>query len=527
MLSTTNYGLQKPEPLIDNVNIDVINGNMDLVDKGLVIYLGTTSGSSNAYTIASEDIKALSDGLAISVKIHAASTAASTLNINGWGAKAIRKAGGTNVTNLKVGIYTMRYDGSSFILQGEGATGNAAASDLLLGKTATTDAGDITGTMPDIGPVTAETVNLTSQGQEYTIAYGKHSGLRKIKALLSGLVESVIKAGATVGGIAGTFTADATATASKLTLGETAYVNGAKITGNIPIAPQYPNENNASQFDVYSAPPNPLNGNHNVFLMAPRGYYENGTWLGYNEPNLKAVNIKAGVEIGGNAKITGTYTADANATNNDILATKTAYVNGAKITGNIPVMSTEPRAAAEVFGHTTSKRIYLKTPAGYFDGGSNSMVYAEDNNWLAANIKKDVSVFGLIGTHEGTKYASGSASILSTDTSPHAFYNVSGASASGTIKYIAIPKSSISFTPSAILVRGQANNTSLTIMRPNGIVSNGSNIWHAVVLNGLDLSVPSGNTTLCYGSGGLSDGSNYYIPVSSAFTGSSWEAFGQ
>ena len=234
MKSTTNHGLQKPEPLINNVNIDVINMNMDIVDKGLAIYLGSTSGSANAYTIASDNIKALSEGLAVCIKIHTASSEASTLNINGWGAKTIKKAGGADATNLKASIYTLRYDGENFILQGEGASGDAAASDLLLGKKATTDAGEITGTMPDIGPVEAETVNLTSQNQEYVIAYGRHSGLRKIKAVISGLIAGVIKAGVTVGGILGTYTSDATATDGDVLSGKFYYRNGVKGTGNIP-----------------------------------------------------------------------------------------------------------------------------------------------------------------------------------------------------------------------------------------------------------------------------------------------------
>lgn len=46
--------------------------------------------------------------------------------------------------------------------------------------------------------------------------------------------------------------------------------------------------------------------------------------------NLSAENIKAGVTILG---VTGTFTADADATAADIADGKTAYVNGVKITG--------------------------------------------------------------------------------------------------------------------------------------------------------------------------------------------------
>lgn len=109
---------------------------------------GTTTGSANTYAIATPAITALTIGMAISVKFNVDSTGASTLNWNGKGAKGIKKSNGSDVTNLKsTGIYTLRYDGTNFILQGEGASGNALASDLLSGKTASTDAGDITGTL--------------------------------------------------------------------------------------------------------------------------------------------------------------------------------------------------------------------------------------------------------------------------------------------------------------------------------------------------------------------------------------------
>ncbi|NLD18511.1 MAG: hypothetical protein GX666_13185, partial [Tissierellia bacterium] len=66
------------------------------------------------------------------------------------GEKPILKSNGNLFTTLtKDAIYTVRWNGVNFILQGEGASGNATASDLLSGKTATTDAGEIVGTMPN------------------------------------------------------------------------------------------------------------------------------------------------------------------------------------------------------------------------------------------------------------------------------------------------------------------------------------------------------------------------------------------
>jgi hypothetical protein len=246
---TPKYKLNK-QGQEDYYNVDVLNGNMDIIDDVLgdhssllaqladdytkQIPYAVTGGVANSYVVNSPTIIALLEGIAISIKVHAASTAASTLNWNGTGAKNIKKANGGNVTNLAAGgIYTLRYDGANFILQGEGASGNATASDLLLDKTASTDAGDIVGTMPNRGSV--GTQSLTTEGAEYTIPAGYHNGLGKVKAVITGLIASVIKAGTTVGGILGTFTADATATAAQMLSGVTAYVNGNKVTGNIPI----------------------------------------------------------------------------------------------------------------------------------------------------------------------------------------------------------------------------------------------------------------------------------------------------
>lgn len=181
MLNTSNYGLNKPEAATDNVNINVLNDNADIIDKGLVVYLGTTSGSGNAYTLTSTTLKSLTEGLAICVKFHAASTAACTLNINAWGAKGIKKPGGADVINIKAGMYTLRYDGTNFILQGEGASGDATESDLLLGKKATTDSGEIIGTLELTGDAIASQV---PEGKTFynTNPKNKVTGTAHIKA---------------------------------------------------------------------------------------------------------------------------------------------------------------------------------------------------------------------------------------------------------------------------------------------------------------------------------------------------------
>lgn len=131
---------------------------------------GTTTGSANTYALTlSPAPTTLVDGLAICAKINIQNTGASTINVNGLGAKSILDSKGNAMTadKLKANTpYTMRYNGTNFILQGEGASGDAIASDLRLGKTASTDAGDIVGTNTDKKWATGSLVGYVfGQGQ--------------------------------------------------------------------------------------------------------------------------------------------------------------------------------------------------------------------------------------------------------------------------------------------------------------------------------------------------------------------------
>ena len=74
-------------------------------------------------------------------------------------------------------------------------------------------------------------------------------------------------------------------------------------------------------------------------------YGMNGLWVPVGgqggtapvEPNLLAENIKSGVTISG---VTGTFTNDGTAKASDMANGVTAYVNGAKVTGNVTTTNT-------------------------------------------------------------------------------------------------------------------------------------------------------------------------------------------
>ncbi len=295
MKQTTNYNLVKPELTDSPPDITVMNPNWDKIDaklraneeqiENLAAY-GVASGT-NTYVATIIGITALTEGFTVRIKFTNANTGASTLNINSLGAKAIVKSNGASLSsgNIKAGqICNLAYTGSNFQLLGEGGEyGTATDSDVLSGKTIGTEVGLVTGTMPNRGAVNQ---NLTAEGQEYTIPSGYHNGLGKVKAVITGLVANVIAMGATVGGIAGSFTSDATATAAQMLSGAIAYVNGNKITGTIP----------SKGAQTYTP------GTTNQTIAASQ--YLSGAQTIAGSANLIAGNIKKDVNIFG---VVGTY----------------------------------------------------------------------------------------------------------------------------------------------------------------------------------------------------------------------------
>lgn len=86
-------------------------------------------------------------------------------------------------------------------------------------------------------------------------------------------------------------------------------------------------------------------------------------------------------------------TSDADAVAAEILDTKTAYVNGNKITGSMP-----NRGA--VTGTITDANTPYSIQNGYHDGSGT--VSVDSTNLSAGNIKKDITILGITGTYEGS-----------------------------------------------------------------------------------------------------------------------------
>jgi hypothetical protein len=453
MITTTNYNLKMPSSS-DVLNMDYINDDIMVIDDSLKdlddkvkkhssnishIPYAVLTGSANSYEVTiNPEPASYQDGMAVRVKINETSTGASTLNVNGLGAKAIKDCYGNDITGsgLKANTpYIMCYESvsQSFIVQGKGGGGNATADQILDGIKATVDSGPITGTMPNNGAV-SEVLDINGT---YTISKGYHDGNGKVtqsiptktsETYIPGTTDQIItagqyllgdqtiqgdadlitdnvKSGTSIFGIKGkdsvVDTADATAVEGEIIKGKTAYVNGAKVRGTM--------QDNEGIVIKPSTSDQPI----------PQGYH-NGKGYVEGDTDLKPENIKAGVNIFGvEGKSSIVETSDGTATENEILDGYTAYVDGAKVTGVMPNNGavanlldingsyTIPKGYHDGKGKVTQS-IPTKSAATYTPGTSNQTIAAGnylsgnqiiegDADLITSNIKAGTNIFGVPG----------------------------------------------------------------------------------------------------------------------------------
>lgn len=90
-------------------------------------------------------------------------------------------------------------------------------------------------------------------------------------------------------------------------------------------------------------------------------------------------------------------TSDATAVAAEILATKTAYKNGSKLTGTMPNRGGVTGTISAVDGEYT-------IPQGYHDGsGKVSIDSTEQTKIIATNIREGVEILGVTGTMSGSE----------------------------------------------------------------------------------------------------------------------------
>lgn len=130
--------------------------------------------------------------------------------------------------------------------------------------------------------------------------------------------------------------------------------------------------------------------------------YGNDTLIDLTSDTVEASKMLYGYTAHGRdgAPVTGSCTFDADTTDADavaseILNTKTAYVNGLKVTGSMP-----NRGA--VAGSISNKNTPYSIQNGYHDGsGTVGIDSTEAAKIIAENIKDGVSILGVTGTYTG------------------------------------------------------------------------------------------------------------------------------
>lgn len=220
---------------------------------------------------------------------------------------------------------------------------------------------DVTGTLEEL--VGEEIVIApTIESQTITPSTG-FNGITKIG--VSGVTSSIdeniiadnIKDGVTILGVTGNLTSgidtsDATATATDLSDGKTAYVNGEKVTGTIRTkvsgnVVDYKQTQIVRGTETVVGYPDPIpflkfkkTMSSDILYRAGSiitiyGYFDDvADYLELTPEKIVEGNTILGIE--GTAKTGGIDTSDATAAANNIAYGYTAYVNGEKITGNVP-----------------------------------------------------------------------------------------------------------------------------------------------------------------------------------------------
>lgn len=243
---TKNYKSQKPLE-DDFYDINITNSNMDIIDKGLTLDVGTSKGTGNNYILDIGSITLAESNKGVSFKFFADkdSTGAVTINTN----YNLIKANKNPVKNLKSGApYIITYDGGSNFFLASGADDSDSTSvgtdgsNVLAPNTYIGSDGEVhTGTMPNNGSLN----KVLSLNETFNLPAGYYRGGKVTQNIPNnGAINASLNCGQSkslpAGYISGgTITANslasqtpANADASTIIAGRNAWVNGNLIAGN-------------------------------------------------------------------------------------------------------------------------------------------------------------------------------------------------------------------------------------------------------------------------------------------------------
>lgn len=295
----------------------------------------------------------------------------------------------------------------------------ASAEDVVQGKKIVDSTGVVSGTMSDNGTVSKV---LDTTTKSYTIPSGKHSGAgvvsittqeksvtpstsaQEIVPDTGKVLSKVTVAAVTSSGID---TSDATATSDDILSGKTAYVDGAKITGNIPTQ-------SASS----------LTAKTNT-VTVPAGYYATqvSKSISTGTVNDPMFNVSASGLVTVTVSTSAGYVTNVSKQNTYQLPTQAAKI--------VTPSTTQQTAVAS--GKYTTGDVYV----------------SGDSNLVSENIKSGVTIFNVAGTYEGSSssyrydqtgtYFAGTVSSTRTIT-----FNIAGIKDVPLAGFIVLPETTLS-----------------------------------------------------------------------------------